>query len=709
MTSPPGLPDPGSSRVVLVGVSDYEHLEPLPAVAHSLLDLTEALRSPRLWGVPAHHSAMLHNPAGPEEVLDAVRAAAADARDTLLLYYAGHGLPDPFSGELNLTLPGSAPEKQETLLAYEWLRRPLMASRARRRIVILDSCYSGRILPRTLTDQRLADKAGIEGVFLMTASASHREALSPPGLRHTAFSGELLSILRSGIPDAGPTLDLRTIFAELDHRLTRSSLPRPQSNNRNTASSLGLVWNLHGFTAAQDAAAGHDGVVGPSAAGGRHGGLFIDGYEIVERAGEGEDTETWLALDRHTGARVAVTALREELVGDPVAVARFHAWQESLHSGDPHPAIARVHAQDVTRHWRGPRPYVVLEYLPGTVRELLATGPLPLARALSVTRGVLEGLRHDRAAGDGHAVLSPDALRTDPEGRVMIVRFRRPVHGDPTPDAWGPAFPTAPGPVHHVSPEELMRRPTDGRSDVYAVGCLLHELLCGSPPFDAEHAVTIAHGHMTGEPPRLSAKLGAAAPAPRWDTFLSKALAKDPQARYRDADDMLRSITACEEAPLSLAEALSEAFRQPELDFDASVVGARWVLRALHSAAAEAAAGAPLPRRLHLRLLLPAYDSGPLLASQRTLLRRENETAVRSLLALLDSLAAPGRDSSVRAEVRRTSAVAPLFLLNDAAFTTLTESQPLRRWDPRADPAAADTARTLRRQFDAAWRTALPS
>ncbi|MFE3382321.1 caspase, EACC1-associated type [Streptomyces anulatus] len=705
MTSSAVLPDPKSSRVVLVGVSDYEHLEPLPAVADSLVDLTEALRSPRLWGVPENHSIMLHNPAAADVVLDAVREAAAAARDTLLLYYAGHGLPDPFSGELDLTLPGSIRGKQETLLAYEWIRRPMLASRARRRIVILDSCYSGRILPRTMSAPNLADKAGIEGVFLMAASAPNSEALSPPGARHTAFSGELLRILHEGIPEAGPALDLRSIFAELDRALTRNSLPRPQSSNRNTAGSLGLVWNSHRFppppattpmptTGATDA----DGVL-------------IDGYELGERLGGGPDTSTWLARSRRALLPVVVTVLRDDRVGDPAASARFHAWRNSLHSGDPHPSIARVHADGEARHWKGARPYVVLEYLPGTLRDRLESdGPLPLAEAVAVVRAVLEGVRHAQAADQdgGRASLTPDTLRTGPRGDVRIVRFHRPPQHSEDLDRVGSAFPTTTVPLHQLSPEQAMGGQGDARSDVYAVGCLFYELLSGSSPFDSEHAVTIAYRHMTEPAPRLSALRDKVVPLPRWEKALAKALMKDPRLRYRDAEDMLAALTACEQAPFTLAEAIVEAFREEDLTIDASFVDGRWLRRALRDAAVEVAAGAPAPRTLNLRLLLPSYDTLALLP-QRELMRTASEDAAREVHAEVHALRELGRVASARMEVRRALTVSPLFVLGERiALEVVTESQPLRRWNASEGADEANVVAECRSRFDNAWDTAVP-
>ncbi|WP_411082436.1 caspase, EACC1-associated type [Streptomyces sp. cmx-18-6] len=695
MNTKPLLPDPHTSRVVLLGVSDYDHLEDLPAVGNSLLDFTEALRSPELWGIPRQNSRMLHNPGAVEEVLDAVRRAAAEARDTLLLYYAGHGLPDPYSGELNLALTGSDPEKQESLLAYEWLRRPLLASRAKRRIVILDSCYSGRILPKMLSGRRLAEKAGIEGVFLMAASASNREALSPPGQRHTAFSGELLRILREGVPEAGLALDLRTIFGELDMALTRRSLPRPQSNNRNTAAALGLVWNRHHFSAVAEGqeTAGHRGDV-----------LLIDGFDVGEILGNEEERETWLATDSRTQRPVAITALRAESAGDPAARERFHVWRRSLPAGESHPSIVAVYASGEARHWRGPRPYVVTEYLPATLRELLdSSGMLPLGQAVSVIRTVLEALRHAQETGRGHGVLAPESIRIGHDGHAKVTRFHRPVaEPDHDPSA---ALPVVAGPIHYASPEQVTSRASDARTDVYAAACLFCELLSGAPPFVGAHAVAIAYQHMTVKPPRMSARLNDL--PPRWDPFFRKALAKDPDDRYRNAESMLEALVHRVSAPSTLAEEVIQAFREPRLTVRASTVDGNWVLGAFRACAEELATGAPGPGSLELRLLLPRYDADSLLASQRALLRADSEDAVRALRRTLDALVAAGHVGSVDVRVRRASSVSTFFVLGERlAFAAATRVQPLQRFDARSGEAEAHTVRDFRAKFASAWRAA---
>ncbi|MFE3383450.1 caspase family protein, partial [Streptomyces anulatus] len=98
------LPDPGASRAVLVGTSRYQHLEQLPAVSNNLQALAAHLTGPLSLRLPPRHVTVLENPAAAHTVVSQVRRAAAEATDTLIVYFAGHGLIDP-QDTLSLALP----------------------------------------------------------------------------------------------------------------------------------------------------------------------------------------------------------------------------------------------------------------------------------------------------------------------------------------------------------------------------------------------------------------------------------------------------------------------------------------------------------------------------------------------------------------------------------------------------------------------------
>ncbi|MFF2864714.1 caspase domain-containing protein [Streptomyces rubiginosohelvolus] len=236
------LPDPGASRAVLIGTSRYDHLEQLPAVGNNLTALASLLSGPHSLHLPARHITVVENPPDPSALMNPLRQAAAEATDTLLVYYAGHGLIDPHDA-LTLAMPHTEPSQVETSLNYDWLRRTLLESRAQRHVVLLDCCYSGLALGRMSAPRGLADHAAVEGTFLLAASAETRTALAPVGDTHTAFTGALLETLRHGIPGGPPLLDLETIYLHLRRTLEARAHPVPQARNRNSGARLALGCN----------------------------------------------------------------------------------------------------------------------------------------------------------------------------------------------------------------------------------------------------------------------------------------------------------------------------------------------------------------------------------------------------------------------------------------------------------------------------------
>ncbi|MEU3190554.1 caspase family protein [Streptomyces sp. NPDC006992] len=231
---------------MLVGIHDYAVLENLPSVARNLVGLKKALTDPEVWGLPPEACTVIEQPGSAGLVLDTVREQARLAQDTLLVYYAGHGLTDAHTDELYLTLPDSDPEREYTSMRYEYLRRAVLdpLARAKRTIVILDCCYSGRALIGEMgASMQVADQAVVAGTYLLTASAETRPALSPPGEKYTAFTGELVAALTEGIVGGPDLLDMNTLYRYLHQCLVSKSRPLPQQRNRNTGGLIAIARN----------------------------------------------------------------------------------------------------------------------------------------------------------------------------------------------------------------------------------------------------------------------------------------------------------------------------------------------------------------------------------------------------------------------------------------------------------------------------------
>ncbi|GGM66654.1 hypothetical protein GCM10011608_59960 [Micromonospora sonchi] len=242
------LSDPSGSRAVLIGVSDYRHLDPLPAVDNNLSSLLTLLKDPELWGLADEHCTVLSNPYVVDDVLEAVHLAATEASEALVVYFAGHGLLDDRS-DLYLALRDSDDRRLHRAVRYDDVRREMVstARRCRAKIMILDCCYSGRAMLGGMgAPVDVADQARIDGTYLMTASAETKIALAPPGERYTAFSGALIDTLTEGLADGPGVLGMETLYWHIRSELEAKRYPVPQQRARNDGKDIAIARNRWG-------------------------------------------------------------------------------------------------------------------------------------------------------------------------------------------------------------------------------------------------------------------------------------------------------------------------------------------------------------------------------------------------------------------------------------------------------------------------------
>ena len=206
MDTSPRLPDPACSRAVLVGCSRYSHLKNLPAVAGNLTDLRVALTDTALGGFAPGSCRVLDTPQAPAQVAEFLLREARRAQDTLLMYFAGHGVLGR-RNELHLAIAGTSPDQAlaaATALPYPQVREILLESPARNKIVVLDCCFAGYAI-HDMADPvgAVTGQTAVTGAYVLTSVAAHETSLAPTGARHTAFTGALLELLRAGLPQ-GP-------------------------------------------------------------------------------------------------------------------------------------------------------------------------------------------------------------------------------------------------------------------------------------------------------------------------------------------------------------------------------------------------------------------------------------------------------------------------------------------------------------------------
>jgi diguanylate cyclase (GGDEF)-like protein/PAS domain S-box-containing protein len=233
---------PENSRALFIGVDEFKTLEALPAVRRNLSTLADLFAND-VWALGTSRCTTLLNPESTRQVDEAIFRTAEEAKDTLLLYYAGHGLLDR-QGRLHLAIPDSEKASvHSTAFPYDWVRMGLAASPATRRIVVLDCCFSARAMGVQSSASSIAALAEVEGTYVLAAADENAVALAPPGEAFTAFTGALVSVLTDGIADAPDLLDLDMVFMGIQSILKRQGRPEPQCLGRNQVGRTAFVRN----------------------------------------------------------------------------------------------------------------------------------------------------------------------------------------------------------------------------------------------------------------------------------------------------------------------------------------------------------------------------------------------------------------------------------------------------------------------------------
>ncbi|MFJ2705990.1 protein kinase [Streptomyces sp. NPDC087428] len=267
------------------------------------------------------------------------------------------------------------------------------------------------------------------------------------------------------------------------------------------------------------------------------GGVVGDGrYRLTHRLGRGGMAEVFAAEDVRLGRTVAVKLLRSDLAEDPVSKARFTREAQSV-AGLNHHAVVAVYDSGEDTVAGQTVPYIVMELVEGhTIRDLLLNAePPPPEQALIIVSGVLEALAYSHQHGIVHRDIKPANVIITHSGAVKVMDFgiARALHGaQSTMTQTGMVM----GTPQYLSPEQALGKAVDHRSDLYATGCLLYELLALRPPFTGETPLSVVYQHVQDIPVPPS-EVSDAVPA-ELDGLVMRSLAKDPDDRFQSAEEM---------------------------------------------------------------------------------------------------------------------------------------------------------------------------
>ncbi|MGY1827178.1 MULTISPECIES: Stk1 family PASTA domain-containing Ser/Thr kinase [unclassified Blastococcus] len=267
-------------------------------------------------------------------------------------------------------------------------------------------------------------------------------------------------------------------------------------------------------------------------------GLVLEGrYRLEERVARGGMSTVYAATDLRLHKTVAVKVMAEHLAHDPTFVDRFtrEARAAAMLS---HPNVVGVSDQGSDQGLV----FLVMELVRGrTLRDLLsARGRLTVGEAFAVLEPVLAGLTAAHRAGIVHRDIKPENVLIGVDGVVKVADFglaRAVVGTGQTSQTGGVLI----GTVAYLSPEQLERGRADARSDIYAAGIVLYEMLTGHPPFGGDTPLAVAYQHVHHDVPAPSAEV----PGLPWqvDELVARTTRRDPAGRPLDAGAFLAELT----------------------------------------------------------------------------------------------------------------------------------------------------------------------
>jgi eukaryotic-like serine/threonine-protein kinase len=282
-------------------------------------------------------------------------------------------------------------------------------------------------------------------------------------------------------------------------------------------------------------------------------GTRLGPYEILAPLGAGGMGEVYRAKDTRLGRDVAIKILPEAFAADAERLARFQREAQVLASLN-HPHIAHIHGLEESGHVRG----LVLELVEGeTLAERIADGPLPVDEALEIARQIADALEAAHEKGVVHRDLKPANVKRTPEGSVKVLDFglakalkadgsSPDVTSSPTMTAAATQAGVVIGTAAYMSPEQARGKAVDRRTDVWAFGAVLYEMLAGRKAFGGETVSDTLAAVLKTDPDWSALPADTPAGVRR---LLRRCIERDPKKRLHDIADARIEIEEKDEAP----------------------------------------------------------------------------------------------------------------------------------------------------------------
>jgi serine/threonine-protein kinase len=264
-------------------------------------------------------------------------------------------------------------------------------------------------------------------------------------------------------------------------------------------------------------------------------GSQIDQYAVKELVARSDTASILRATDLRTGCDVAIKMPHSEVEGDPLFYQRFVREQEICESLD-HPAVVKASTKDAC----GQR-YMVMEFARGQLlRHVLNDeGKLRVERAVNIAIAICEALEYIHAQGVVHRDLKPENIIVDGEDRIKLIDFGIASRNGARRLTFGKLSQVM-GTPDYIAPEQVEGKRGDARTDIYALGVLLYEMLTGETPFPGSNPFVIMHNRLVNDPvpPReIDPNI-----TPELQEVICRALEKNPKDRYSSAREFANDL-----------------------------------------------------------------------------------------------------------------------------------------------------------------------
>jgi serine/threonine-protein kinase len=283
-------------------------------------------------------------------------------------------------------------------------------------------------------------------------------------------------------------------------------------------------------------------------------GSHVGAYEILAPLGAGGMGEVYRAHDPKLRRHVAIKILPSAFARDPERLARFEREAQAV-AALSHPNILAIHDYGT----EGGITYAVMELLDGhSLREMIDAAPLPRWKAMSCATQIAKGLEAAHARGIVHRDLKPENIFVSAAGHVKILDFglaanrgvapAEATHVETTDAATSAG--AVMGTAGYMSPEQVRGDTVDHRSDIFAFGCVLYEMLSGRRAFQGESSIDTMHATLRSEPRDLGTLTEVTTPLAR---IVERCLEKAPDARFQSASDLVFALESLTQMPATVA------------------------------------------------------------------------------------------------------------------------------------------------------------